>query len=391
MKLWLITFFWVITTFAGTPAFCGITSVPVQNILFITEGHGAGENNVTWKRSDAFDAKVEPAYALGNGGISQGDFASASDALSAFAGLVPDGYVASVVSYLAGSGYDYCRLDWYYNFIDDADKGTPKAVYLPLLIYPDGRVRNMGMRVISVNPRILYYVYHPLAAPDLPPGLASEYPDGGILYKNILDQSLNLISSTTVETHGRYDPPQSTSNQPVVNPDQGLQSLISEVVVPEFTNYTASYAIVDYARNVQIAEDCDTSGNCIARITIDSSSRTVNTCNQQFPLMYSYQNVGTIIYTLQYTTDRYLVQPNGSFSYTATSNGYDAKSYPFRQVIPGNFPDPRLLAQIIIDPFGTNALYDYTNDTVNTLSCDHYTYAGSQCVQAPVGAGVNCN
>lgn len=248
------------------------------------------------------------------------------------------------------------------------------------------------MRVITSTPRVLYYIYHSLGTEDnLPAGWS--YPDGGVLYKYVLDQNFAIISSTTVNTGGRYDPPATPEGDSVLNPNSGLELLISEVAVPEMANKGAIFSVIDYSRRVTPYYVCDADGNCKAIVSVESLSRELNVADvctgPNDPLGGSkYSNTGRVGYTLQYQAERYLVEPDGNYTLTASSTGYTVS--PMTQdfnktVIVDNSQNTETLIDTIINPFPANDnLYDYTNDMVNNLPCNEYIYAGSQCAQAPI-------
>jgi hypothetical protein len=391
----------------------------IQKILFIVETV-SGADTATWKDSAANTSSLlTTQYYLGNNGVSDTIFPSASGALNAFATLDVSDYVTEVSGYMKLNGYAYARVDWFYNFTDAGDSNTPKQVYLPLLVYPDGNVRNMGMRVITVAPRVLWFQYYSLSSDStLPAGWAQ--PKAGILDEYVLDQSLTItIKSMQVPVvpPGAYDPPPPGTG---VDPDQGLELLVKNVVVPEMTNYGAVYAIVDYSRSLQAQYDCyinnkptgttcDTSpcsGDCIARVSVNSTARTDYTNQCELPVTttdpitgdttttytllwtnQTYENKGFTGYTVVYQADRYIVDPSGNKQYTATSKGTMMNPFSaptFDKTIPlpsGN------LGNIIIDPFWTSSFYDFTNDPVNFLPSDHYVYGtptGQPGMQAPI-------
>ncbi len=372
--------------------------------------------------ADSIVTAPNPGYQLGNGGVSQTIFPTSTDALNAFSGLYPTSFVANVAGYLKSNRYVYGRVDWLYNFTDQGDGNTLKALYLPVIVYPDGQVRNLGMRVVSFTTQILYFVYHSLATDASLPA-SWTYPDGGHLYEWVLDKNLNAISGPTdTNTGGAYD-----ESAPGSNNNDGLVNLIRNVVSPQITNYTALYAIVDYARSVSPVWDCDSNGKCTAEVFVDSSSRTVhdNQCWQQttpnnpfgpqtpvntlLSEWYTYECAGAKGYGLQYTSDRFIVMPypctptSCTYSQTASSTGYDISpivasqtgspvgstpksTVTFDNTIP--LSSSSVPATEMADPFGTSTMYDYTNDTTNNLPCSHYIYNNAQCMQVPVQGDV---
>jgi hypothetical protein len=352
-----------------------------MKILFISETHGLGGDNVTWKSSYNFmPQNINVAYQLGSLGLTQTTFASASQALNAVnnsLALKLGPYVIAMASYLKDNGYNNGRFDWYYSFTDAGDNNKQKKAYLPLIIYPDGNIRNIGARVIVSTPEILYYVYRSKGTEDNLPANWS-YPDGGVLYKYVLDQNYNIISSSAADMNGRYDPMAAPEGDATFNPNAGLEMLIKEIAVPDMKNTGALFSIVDYARRVAPVYDCDEQGNCTARVSVRSDVR------RYYPDVSGgcYTTKGAIGYTLSYQSERYFVEPSGSYALTATSTGAAiAQPREFAKTVPVGFtPD----FYQIIDPFNTYNLYRFDKDTVNNLTCDRYVYAGQMCRQSPV-------
>ncbi|MFO0753571.1 MAG: hypothetical protein U0411_09645 [Thermodesulfovibrionales bacterium] len=351
--------------------------------LFIAESYGVSAGSTSWKSAETYlTKKVNAAYSLGVGDVSQTTFSSASSAIStlenALSSLV-DAYSDKVAAHLGSESYAFARVDWFYSFYDAGDSNTLKKAYLPLIIYPDGRVRKMGMRVVASTPSILYYIYMSKGTgEDLPEDWT--YEDGGVLYKYVLDQDFALISSSQVDTGGRYDPPETPEGDSVIDPDSGLKLLISEVVKGEMVDKSALYSIIDYSRRITPLWDCDGRGNCIARITVESETREYAKKCGKSP---TYENKGRIGYTLQYQSERYYVSTDGGYTMTASSTGETVapKEDPFDWLMERE-EEPSY--EQVIDPFKGLTLYDFTNDTYNNLPCAYYLYAGAECAQAPL-------
>ncbi|MBZ0156945.1 MAG: hypothetical protein K8I29_12145 [Alphaproteobacteria bacterium] len=351
--------------------------------LFISESYGVSAGSTAWKSAETYlTKKMNATFSLGAGGISQTSFSSASSAISTLeTALSPqlNSYIGNIASHLSSEGYAFARVDWLYSFYDSGDSNALKKAYFPLIIYPDGRVRNMGMRVITSTPSILYYIYMSKGTEeDLPSDWT--YEDGGILYKYVLDQDFAVISSSQVDTAGRYDPPKTPEGDSTIDPDSGLKLLISEVVKGEMTNKSALYALIDYSRRITPLWDCDSEGNCIARIKVESETREYAKMCGKPP---TYRNTGKTGYTLQYQSERYFVSTDGSYTMTASSTGETVapKEDPFDWLMDVE-EEPSY--EQVIDPFKGLTLYDFTNDTFNNLPCNYYLYAGGQCSQAPL-------
>src|SRR5208337_4300698 len=133
---------------------------------------------------------------------------------------------------------------------------------------------------------------------------------------------------------------------------------------------------------------CDADGNFTAVVSVESLSRALNVADActgpNDPLGGGkYNNTGRIGYTLQYQSERYLVEPDGNYTSTAASTGYTVSpmTQDFNKTVTvDNSQNAEALIDTIINPFPVNDnLYDYTNDTANNLPCNQYIYAGVQC------------
>ena len=95
----------------------------------------------------------------------------------------------------------------------------------------------------------------------------------------------------------------------------------------------------------------------------------------------TYTNSGTIGYKVQSVADRYYVTPDGAYTLMAENTGYPQAPtqppYLYSVTLPSG-ATPAGYANQIIDPFGTDQVYDYTNDTVNGLPASAYTVAPIQ-------------
>jgi len=392
-KFFLIIFF--ITFFLEFSSISegAIIKKEVTNILYVVERYGAGANpSVKWKLSkNLLTEDISPLYTIGTNDINQNSFPNAKEALKTVNdNITPNlsSYVSSIARYLKDNKITYAKVDWIYSFYDQADNNTLKGVYLPLLIYSDGKLRNLGARIITIEPKILYYVYKSKATQNVPPEFG--YPDGGILYKRILDLNFSFISETQVDTGGRYDPPIVPECETETDPDEGIKLLIQEVIKPEIEQHSNMIAILDYSRPVKPQDECNEEGDCEAKIYVNSFSRTftIDNCHG----INFYNNTGEIIYNLEYTTERYSIERDGNFTMTSQSTGYDIKTQSYGKTV--TISDSSIDNSLIIDPFKTNKLYDYHSDSdptvscnsnyVNNLSCDKYMYSGSYCAQAPV-------
>ena len=559
-KTFLLFLILLVSICAVHSAFAAVTTKEGLKVLYITESYGANTtNSVEWRMSEnILTKKLSPQYSLGTNGITQTTFSSASQALNTVENYliknVPfpaiNSYISNIASYLKSNKITYAKVDWFYSFYDQGDNNTLKKVYLPLIIYPDGKLRNLGARVITTQPRILYYIYKSKATEDVPQSWG--YSDGGKLYKYVLDSNFQTISFSTVDSGGKYDPPITPEGNSTIDPDSGLKLLINEVVTKEIEQYSALFAIVDYARQISPYYECDNQGNCNAVVSVESFTREINGgmciipvpsnyatgdivygcggiygpgfvcgegnnvaiwigkfcccyvyCPNEFycdkvcdcnyypcdyfwefmnlkilvpisgasfwgclttaqyrsgiPFFYvydhatgscicdrftgrcfcssgvymrawlggfewchpiytstsyssdaiwfgtwnksyrdnyiqffkksdnSYRTTGRTGYTLQYNFERYYVEPNGNYVMTSQSVGYTTVGQNFdKKVILDRQYSAAELSDFVIDPFKTNQIYNFKNDTVNNLPCDRYIYNGSKCTQAPI-------
>jgi hypothetical protein len=94
----------------------------------------------------------------------------------------------------------------------------------------------------------------------------------------------------------------------------------------------------------------------------------------------TYTNSGTIGYEVQSVVDRYYVLPDGAYTLLnelTFPQQAPTQSYSYSVTLPGGATLAGY-ANMIIDPFGTDQVYDYTNDTVNGLPASAYTVAPIQ-------------
>jgi len=426
-KFFLIIFFIIFFLEFPSISESAIIKKEVVNILYVIEKYGAETNpSVKWRLSkNLLTEDIPPLYTIGTNDIKQNSFPNAKEALKTVNDKIVsnlNSYISSIAQYLKDKKFTYAKVDWIYSFYDQEDKNTLKKVYLPLIIYSDGKLRNLGARIIIVDPKILYYIYKSKATEDVP--VEFGYPDGGVLYKYILDLNFSVISKTQVDTGGRYDAPITPECESDIDPNTGIEMLVQEIIKPEIEQYSNIIAILDYSRPVKPQDDCDEEkGYCESKIYVESLSRTftIDKCKGA----NFYRNTGTIIYYLEYVIERYAVERDGNFTLTAKFEKDDmqAKNYDKTVTISGNSVDDFL----IIDPFKTEKLYDYRKDSdptisckggksdrskcrldeklgiyycpyplpdnnndnndnkyINNLSCDKYVYQNNHCAQAPV-------
>lgn len=282
----------------------------------------------------------------------------------------------------------------------------PKIKWLSWRVVVDssGRARYADAKLLDESPQPLYVLYTPKKlAEGLPSSLS--YTDAGTIKWHIMDANGNQISAvTTVDVNGAYDQPEvdasapdplpagcfrNPDNEAECKPDFGLKCLIDKnsdascpagyVDVKSLIDLTApSWVVVDYARHVQpvFEEVTLNDGSVIERLktAVNVTRREWQTGRTYFfisPGGGTRFNVeGNYGYEIRRSTERYRVDP-GNLSYTMTGLEEQVSSAPtanFSKSVPvtGGARCPSYTYNII-DPFDTNQVYDWRNDTVNYL------------------------
>ncbi|MBF0507107.1 MAG: hypothetical protein HQL09_09750 [Nitrospirae bacterium] len=236
----------------------------------------------------------------------------------------------------------------------------------------------------------MYYKYVSLAAETgLPSGQGWTHDNGGQLTTTVQDTLGNPQGQpvvTTPQPPGVYDPPGTSYSGNAVDPDAGLKQLISQVVVPGIQGNGAAFAIVDYVRQIVPVYDCDNTGVCTARRSVDFQSRTLSLTDPCNPGgAGTYECSGVWGFELQYTTFRYIVDPQGNYSLTSQlQTATPSPAVQFDVSAPVSGVAAASLQYVVVDPHGTGQMYDIRNDTVNNLPCASYIDQGVSCNAAPI-------
>ncbi|MDE3021187.1 MAG: hypothetical protein KGI54_04945 [Pseudomonadota bacterium] len=231
-----------------------------------------------------------------------------------------------------------------------------------------GNVYYGGPRIVAQSPTILYAIYTPLAVAS---GLPSswQYPNAGTIQWQLRDMDWNQLTPfQTINTNGAFDPPQESSS--TVNPDAGLECLIdnsSSASCP--TGYTdiktligqnnASIGILDYVRMLAPVYTVQ-SGVQVASVSLSVNTRTLTYAGCGANI--SYNNVGSYGYTLNNTTDRYMVEEDGTYSHLnqfTSQTLSPTQSYNYTVSLPA--ADAATLDPQIIDPGGSGTLEPASN------------------------------
>lgn len=289
---------------------------------------------------------------------------------------------------------------------------APRIKWLSWRVIVDsaGRARYADAKMLDESPQPLYVLYTPKkVATGLPAD--SGYTDAGTIKWHLMDASGNAVTSTTaIDVQGAYDQPEVDADAPDPlpagcsrDPDTGaaecdiafgLECLINNQSKPACpTTYTdvrqlidltaPSWVIVDYARHVQpvyepveqpdgsYAEELKTSVNITKRewkvgknfffISPGGGTRFLVEGNYGYELIMSMERYRVSSDDLSYTMlgieNSVTAAPTTSFAKSASvSGGQTCASYTYN----------------IIDPFATNQVYDWRNDTVNGLPQDRY-------------------
>jgi hypothetical protein len=90
----------------------------------------------------------------------------------------------------------------------------------------------------------------------------------------------------------------------------------------------------------------------------------------------TFQNTGRVGYQVQSSVDRYFVYPDGTYAlinHITTQQVAPTQNYDWTVTLPQGATS-QSYTNMIIDPFKGQAIYDWTNDTVNHLPASTYIY-----------------
>lgn len=294
---------------------------------------------------------------------------------------------------------------------------TKKAIVWSMFIDATGRVRIANPRIISDIPQYVHLTYTSKAIVDgLPTSWA--YPNAGTYNWNLVDKLLNnLTSDTVVNTNGAYDEPVAQTVKPYTlpypngcdiddegdmscDPDWSLRCLIDQTSYSSCpTGYSdvktimadtgSDGAYVDYVRSLSPVYDQVLTGyepdgeeiyEDVARVSVSVDERKWIKGKIYFFISPTggkkFHMKARIGYELLKQIERYQVNTDGSYALVGSSS--EVTISPTQNVdktvtVPGGSKCVNF-AFNVIDPFSTNQVYDYRNDTVNGLPLSRYVY-----------------
>lgn len=291
---------------------------------------------------------------------------------------------------------------------------NPKIITWRVIIDAFGTPHYSAPKLVSDIPTFVYLAYTPKSVmAGLPVSWA--YPNAGKYSWNLIDKNFgNLTSATIVDTNGAYDEPLAQTVKPyttpypsgcsidtdgsgdmVCDPDYALKCLINKTsdtscptaykdLLTLIDESGADGAYIDYTRQLQPVYDTVDNGDGttseVAQVAISIDTRTWVKGKIFFFISPSggaaFQETGRTGYTLLNQTDRYAVHMDGSYdaSGSNTSTTISPTQNFSKSVTP---PTGALCINYgfkVIDPFTTNSVYDWRNDTVNGLPQSAYTY-----------------
>ena len=318
-------------------------------------------------------------------------------------------------------------------------QGNSQPMYLVWQMITDtnGRPRFGNVQLIPSVPNLIYADYIPqtVAAP-LPAVFASYAanalagattngvmlpPPGDLQWYQINTQLQPQTGATTINLGGAFDAPtvnpsatvatpgcQLNNGQTSCDPDYGLKCLINHASdrncptapINGYTDFItlenqqgASAGYLDYVRSLTPVYTYSTNAQ---GQTVQTATVTVNVTNRTIVIPPSppsppsppppppppqlpptYTNIGASSYTVKSVVDRYYVTPDGNYVLVGeitTQPLVPQQPYDKTVTLPMG-ANPASYANIVIDPFNTYQLYDYTNDTVNGLPITSYNVA----------------
>lgn len=291
---------------------------------------------------------------------------------------------------------------------------NPKVISWRVIIDAFGTPHYSDPKLVSDIPTFVYLAYTPKTVMSgLPASWA--YPNAGKYTWSLVDKNFgNLTAVTTVDTNGAYDEPVAQTTKPyttpypagcsidtdgsgdmVCDPDYTLKCLIDKTsnascpsaykdLLTLITENGADGAYIDYSRQLQPVYDTVDNGDGttseVARVAISIDTRTWLKGKVYFFISPSggaaFKETGRNGYTLINQVDRYAVQIDGSYEFMkSNTNTTISPTQNFsKSVTPPKGSKCINYGFSVIDPFTTNTVYDWRNDTVNILPQSAYTY-----------------
>ncbi|WP_440030217.1 hypothetical protein [Chromobacterium amazonense] len=238
---------------------------------------------------------------------------------------------AQLVNHLTSTGHESAWLDYQQAV---RSKGKTKYIVFSLSVKRDGNPTWSGVNVVDSAPTTVFITYTSQAV-QLGLPAAWTYPNAGALQYDVRNMNFVPVTAPTViATAGAYDAPQSMNPSDVVDPDAGLKCLIDQNSAPTCSkayldaralirSTDSVRAVVDYVRRVQPEYQEQPDGSQQASMALDVYQRVIKLpacCCQDAGQTYSNrQRYG---YKLQTTVDRYMVNPDGSYTLVNRFNGF---------------------------------------------------------------------
>ena len=206
---------------------------------------------------------------------------------------------------------------------------------------------------------------------------------------------LNCQIDPATKVCSRYAPGQSVpnNNNASFDPNTGMKALISAQIQPLMNRYNANSAFVTYGRTVKpVYLPPDAAGVRKAVLAVDVTSRKAQLLCSASGGTAVFINSGSIGWMLDYSFDKYLVQPTGSFTKIGDVDKHEIspnKSYQVQgtATIPAGVSATSALANKVVDPWGSGAVYSIYNDTAHGLPVSDYMPNPLPTVIASISSG----
>lgn len=318
-----------------------------------------------------------------------------------------DGIAAAIKTYAATKGLSG-GIYSYQQSLRVQGRTTPMTLFWQIVVMSDGRRFSQDPQLISDTPAYLQFTYVPKS---VAAGLSSSwaYPNAGKLtYRLIKQDGTALTADTVVDTNGAFDAPtysgtgaapagctqDASTGEVTCSQDFGVRCLIDRAssascptgypdMVSLMRDWVAVGGVLDYSRTLSPVydevEDPPGSGEMaqVPRVSVAIDSRSISKGKTFFFISpgggREYIESGTVGYELRNQTDRFRVQTDGIFELggqSANTQISPTAAFSKRVLVAGTCasyqPDK------IIDPFNTDTVYDWHNDTVNNLPASRY-------------------
>lgn len=291
-----------------------------------------------------------------------------------------------------------------------------KAVSWHLMIDSTGRARYSDPKIISDIPEFVHQTYTPLNVDD---GLPATwvYPNVGVREYRTVDKLMNPFTGITSQYVGAiWEQPKAqiapyTSPYPagceldivgemVCDPDWSIKCMIDKTsnaacptafddVLQLINKLGSDGAYIDYVRTItpvydEILTGYDIDGEeiyeYIARVSVSVDSRTWIPGKRVFFIANSgaskFNMKARVGYELQKQVDRYFVETDGTYNLVGSQVTQTiSPTIDVNKTV--SVPAGKRCNDYVwnvIDPFYTNQVFDWRNDTVNSLPQSRYVY-----------------